>query len=65
MEKLFDLVPEEKEQSFPTMPVAVPTDDEGNPIRTHTDYGEGYVFVNGKMIKKSQATIYEYIDESD
>lgn len=65
MEKLFDLAPEETDQSFPTMPVAVPTDDNGNPIRTHTDDGEGYVFVNGKMIKKSQATSYEYIDESD
>lgn len=65
MERLFDLEPEEKEHSFPTMPVAMPTDDEGNPIHTHTDDGEGYVFVNGRMIKKSQANSYEYIDESD
>lgn len=65
MEKLFELEQQDEEKSFPTMPVAVPTDDEGNPIHTHTDDGEGYVFVNGKMIKKSLANNYEYIDESD
>lgn len=66
MEKLFDLEPpQEEEHKFPTMPVASPTDDEGNPIRTHSDDGEGYVFVNGRMIKKSLANNYEYIDESD
>ncbi|MEE1124821.1 MAG: hypothetical protein U0L18_02650 [Acutalibacteraceae bacterium] len=65
MEKLFDLEPQEEEQKFPTMPVAIPTDDEGNPIRTYADDREGYVFVDGKMIKKSQANNYEYISESD
>lgn len=68
MEKLFELEPpqdEKEEHTFPTMPVATPTDDEGNPIRTHSDDGEGYVFVNGRMIKKSLANNYEYINESD
>lgn len=65
MERLFELEPEEKEHSFPTMPVAAPTDDEGNPIHTYSDDEEGYVFVNGRMIKKSQASSYEYIEESD
>lgn len=65
MERLFDLEPQEEEQNFPTMPVATPTDDEGNPIHTLSHDGDGYVFVNGKMIKKSQAINYEYIDESD
>jgi hypothetical protein len=64
MERVFELEPQE-EQAFPTMPVAVPTDDEGNPILTHNDDGDGYVFVNGKMIKKSLVNSYEYIDESD
>lgn len=64
MERLFELEPQD-EQNFPTMPVAIPTDDEGNPILTHNDDGEGYVFVNGKMIKKSLVNNYEYIDESD
>lgn len=65
MEKLFELEIQDEEKRFPKMPVAVPTDDEGNPIHTHNDDGEGYVFVNGKMIKKSLANNYEYIDESD
>lgn len=64
MERLFELEPQD-EQNFPTMPVAIPTDDEGKPVMTHNDDGEGYVFVNGKMIKKSLANSYEYIDESD
>lgn len=67
MERLFDLEPKEEEKSFPTKPVPVPTDDEGNPINlNYGDDSEGYVFVNGRMIKKSQANnSIEYIDESD
>lgn len=64
MERIFELEPQDKKE-FPTMPVAVPTDDEGKPILAHNDDGEGYVFVNGKMIKKSLANSCEYIDESD
>ncbi len=67
MEKLFKLEPKEEEpKTFPTMPMPVPTDDEGNPINLNkNDNSEGYVFVNGKMIKKSLANNVEYIDEND
>ncbi|MEE0857964.1 MAG: hypothetical protein U0M12_00610 [Acutalibacteraceae bacterium] len=65
MERLFEIEPKDEEKSFPTMPVAVPTDDEGNPIHKISDDDEEYIFVNGKMIKKSQAPSAEYIDESD
>ncbi len=66
MERLFELEPKEEEKSFPTMPVPVPTDDEGNPINLNSgNDSEGYVFVNGRMIKKSLANTIEYIDESD
>ncbi len=62
IERLFEL--EEKEDtSFPTMPVAVPTDDNGNHISNSKD--EGYVFVNGMMIKKSQANAIEHVNEND
>lgn len=65
IDRLFEIESKESEKSFPTMPVAVPTDDEGNPIRKNSDDDESYVFVNGMMIKKSQAPSAEYIDESD
>ncbi|MEE0265194.1 MAG: hypothetical protein UD936_06155 [Acutalibacteraceae bacterium] len=67
MEKLFKLEPKEEVKSFPTMPVPVPTDDEGNPIKPDiSDDSEGYVFVNGRMIKKSLVNNNtEYIDEND
>lgn len=65
MSRLFEIENTEEEKSFPTMPVAVPTDDDGNPIHTVETDGEGYVFVNGMMIKKSQVQSIEYIDESD
>lgn len=64
IEKLFELDKEDGEE-FPTMPVAVPTDDNGNPITSNSDDDQGYVFVNGMMIKKSQANSTEYISESD
>lgn len=64
MSKLFE-IDEIEENEFPTMPVAVPTDDNGNPIHTVEKDTEGYVFVNGKMIKKSQVELTEYISESD
>ncbi|MEF2920373.1 MAG: hypothetical protein U0O22_07935 [Acutalibacteraceae bacterium] len=64
IEKLFELDKEDEEE-FPTMPVAVPTDDNGNPITSNNDDDQGYVFVNGMMIKKSQANSTEYISESD
>ena len=55
------------EDDFPTTPVTVPTDDEGNPIvpEISSKDKDGYVFVNGMMIKKSQAISTEYINESD
>lgn len=65
MSKLFEIDDIEEENEFPTMPVAVPTDDNGNPIHTVEKDAEGYVFVNGKMIKKSQVELTEYISESD
>ena len=67
--KIEDLFELNKENDFPTSPVAVPTptDDEGNPIMPEisSDDKDGYVFVNGMMIKKSQAISTEYINESD
>ena len=47
--------------------MTVPTDDEGNPIvpEISSKDKDGYVFVNGMMIKKSQAISTEYINESD
>ena len=67
--KIEDLFELNKENDFPTSPVAVPTptDDEGNPIMPEisSDDKDGYVFVNGMMIKKSQANLTEYINESD
>lgn len=65
--KIEDLFELDTEDDFPTTPVAVPTDDEGNPIvpETSSDDKDGYVFVNGMMIKKSQAGSTEYINESD
>lgn len=64
IEKLFEL--EEKDESpFPTMPVAVSTDDNGIPITNNNGNDEGYVFVNGMMIKKSQVNTTECINEND
>ena len=47
------------------MPVAVPTDENGEPIKGDSASDGEYVFAGGKMIKKSQAQAVEYIDESD
>ena len=58
IEDVFDIENKEKNKDFPLKPTQiVPTDDDGNPIET--DYttvsdNEGYVFVNGMLIKKSQ-----------
>lgn len=65
MSRLFEIDEIGEEKNFPTMPVAVPTDDNGNPIHTVEKDADGYVFVNGKMIKKSQVELTEYISESD
>lgn len=64
IEKLFELE-EKEEHPFPTMPVAVSTDDNGIPIINNNGNDEGYVFVNGMMIKKSQVNTTEYINEND
>lgn len=64
IEKLFE-IEEKEENSFPTMPVAVSTDDNGIPITSNNGNDEGYVFVNGMMIKKSQVNTTEYINEND
>ena len=65
--KIEDLFELNTEDDFPTTPVTVPTDDEGNPIvpEISSKDKDGYVFVNGMMIKKSQAGSTEYINESD
>ncbi len=65
--KIEDLFELNTEDDFPTTPVTVPTDDEGNPIvpEISSKDKDGYVFVNGMMIKKSQAISTEYINESD
>lgn len=63
--KLFDIGQKEEKKSFPTMPVAVSTDENENSVKTDSTDDEGYVFVNGMMIKKSQAPTSEYIEESD
>lgn len=65
--KIEDLFELNTEDDFPATPVAVPTDDEGNPIlpEISSKDKDGYVFVNGMMIKKSQAGSTEYINESD
>ncbi len=65
--KIEDLFELNTEDDFPTTPVTVPTDDEGNPIvpEISSKDKDGYVFVNGMMIKKSQASSTEYINESD
>lgn len=65
--KIEDLFELNTEDDFPATPVAVPTDDEGNPIvpEISSKDKDGYVFVNGMMIKKSQASSTEYINESD
>lgn len=64
IEKLFEL--EEKDESpFPTMPVAVSTDDNGIPITNNNENDEGYVLVNGMMIKKSQVNTTECINKND
>ena len=65
LEDVFDIKDEKEEKSFPTMPVAVPTDENGEPIKGDSASDGEYVFVGGKMIKKSQAQAVEYIDESD
>ena len=65
--KIEDLFELNTEDDFPTTPVTVPTDDEGNPIvpEISSKDKDGYVFVNGMIIKKSQASSTEYINESD
>lgn len=63
--RLFDIEPKEEKKSFPTMPVAVSTNEDGTPVQNGSSDDEGYVFVNGMMIKKSQAPTSEYIEESD
>ena len=65
--KIEDLFELNTEDDFPTTPVTVPTDDEGKPIvpEISSKDKDGYVFVNGMMIKKSQAISTEYINESD
>ncbi len=65
--KIEDLFELNTEDDFPATPVTVPTDDEGNPIvpEISSKDKDGYVFVNGMMIKKSQAISTEYINESD
>lgn len=64
--KLFDIEQKEEKKSFPTMPVAVSRDENGNSVKNNSaGDDEGYVFVNGMMIKKSQAPTSEYIEESD
>jgi len=66
IEKVFDIEKPQEKKAFSKMPVAIPTDDNGEPIkRSDTADDEDYVFVNGKMIKKSQVPVMEYIDESD
>ena len=56
IEDVFNLIEQEKNKDFPLRPIAVvPTDDDGNPITVDNTANEnGYVFVNGRMIKKSQ-----------
>ncbi len=56
IEDVFDLTEKEKSKEFPLKPIAVvPTDDDGNPIDLNNNTtSDGYVFVNGMMIKKSQ-----------
>lgn len=66
LENVFEIKSADEEKSFPTMPVAIPTDDNGEPVvKTDNDDNDGYVFVNGRMIKKSQVSTMEYINESD
>ncbi len=66
LENVFEIKSADEEKSFPTMPVAIPTDDNGEPVvKTDNNDNDGYVFVNGRMIKKSQVSTMEYIDESD
>lgn len=65
LEDIFDIKDEENDKTFPIMPVAVPTDENGEPIKGDSASDGEYVFAGGKMIKKSQAQAVEYIDESD
>lgn len=63
--RLFEIETKEKKSAFPTMPVSVPINESGEFVGSNSLDDEGYVFVNGMMIKKSQAPTSEYIDESD